>query len=97
MRKRETTRRRRRRRKNEGKKDEWLHRRCASFNKMINNQSARCFIHHFDPTCFYTYKKKEDNQLAIVILSARNDRQSFIQRITYKNSTKKPGIFFINK
>jgi hypothetical protein len=42
----------------DGKKDEWLYRRCASFNKMINNQSARCFIHHFDLTCFVIERRR---------------------------------------
>ena len=36
-------------REKEKEKDEWLYERCAPFSTMINNQSAKCFIDHFDP------------------------------------------------
>ena len=65
----ETTRGRRRRQREGGerrdregseerKKDEWLYDGCAPFNEMINNQSARCFRHHFDLTSFDMQKRK---------------------------------------
>ena len=42
----------------EKKKDEWLYDGCAPFNEMINNQSARCFRHHFDLTSFDMKKRR---------------------------------------
>jgi hypothetical protein len=42
-------------------KYEWLHGGCASFNEMINNQSARCFRHHLNPSTFVNVTHDDDD------------------------------------
>ena len=63
------------------KKDEWLYGGCVPFNELINNQSARCFMHHFDPLHFSTrvYVRREEEERSLdcnqrsIVIASNND------------------------
>ena len=59
---------------------------------LINNQSAKCSIDHFDPR--RSEREEEDNQLAIVILSERDERTiRSSPRIIFPNETKNAFLY----